>query len=428
MSELTTSAPVEKPPASETGVVGWLRANLFNSWLNSVLTVVCVAFIVYAVSKIVPWAFFKATWVSQGLDATGKAITPDQCRAAGGACWAIVHEKGRFTLFGRYSYIEQWRPALAILTFVGLVGVSCYRRFWGNALLTAWGMQVFVWTALLWGGNPAAWTAIVLTVATLALAAFKRFRGPAVITAGGFAVFIWLVVLFGGMINDPQNGFFNLKYVSHEEWGGLPLTLLMSMIAIVFGYPMGIILALGRRSHLPVARAVCVAYIELIRGVPLISVLFMASFMIPLFFPEGVSIDKLLRAQIGFTLFLGAYLAEVIRGGLQAIPKGQYEAADALGLGYWTKMRKIILPQALRLVIPPMVNSFISTFKDTSLVIVIGLFDLLSAGKAALTDPPWRSFYIEMYVFLALIYFAFCFTMSKFSQRLEYDLRKGTSR
>jgi general L-amino acid transport system permease protein len=416
MSELTTSAPAEKPPVTETGVIGWLRANLFNSWLNSILTVLSLALIFFIVSKLVPWALVKSTWVG----------TPDQCRANGGACWAIVGEKGRFTLFGRYSYVEQWRPALAILMFVGLVGISCYRRFWGAALITAWGMLVFVWATLMWGGNPAIWTAILVTVAVAGFSAFKRFRGPALMTGWAFAGFIWLVVLFGGMFNG--NGFFNLKYVSHEEWGGLPLTLLMSMIAIVFGYPMGIILALGRRSHLPVARAVCVAYIELIRGVPLISVLFMASFMIPLFLPEGANIDKLLRAQIGFTLFLGAYLAEVIRGGLQAIPKGQYEAADALGLGYWTKMRKIILPQALRLVIPPMVNSFISTFKDTSLVIVIGLFDLLSAGKAALTDPPWRSFYIEMYLFLALIYFAFCFTMSKFSQRLEHDLRKGTSR
>lgn len=365
MSVQTTSAPIEKPPVTEVGVIGWLRANLFNSPFNSVLTIACFALIVYILQAILPWALFKAVWSG----------TPKDCQVEGvGACWAVISEKNRFTLFGRYTYDEQWRPAVAILLFLGLIGLSCFRRFWGKALIWAWVSQVFIWAVLMWGG-----------------------------------------VL-------------GLKFVSHEQWGGLPLTLMMSVVAIVVAYPIGIVLALGRRSDMPVARSLCVAYIELIRGVPLISVLFMASIMIPLFFPEGVTVDKLLRAQIGFTMFLAAYLAEVVRAGLQAIPKGQYEAADALGLGYWAKMRLIVLPQALRLVIPPMVNSFISTFKDTSLVIIIGLVDLLNAGKIAVNDPPWRSFYVEMYVYIALIYFAFCFTMSKFSQRLERDLSKATSR
>lgn len=365
MSVQTTSAPVEKPPASEVGVVGWLRANLFNSPFNSVLTIACIALIVFILQAVLPWAVFKAVWSG----------TPKDCQVEGtGACWAVIGEKNRFTLFGRYTYAEQWRPGLAILLFLGLIGVSCFRRFWSKALIWAWVAQLFIWAILMWGG-----------------------------------------VL-------------GLSYVSHEQWGGLPLTLMMSALAIAVAYPIGIVLALGRRSDMPVARSLCVAYIELIRGVPLISVLFMASVMIPLFFPEGVTVDKLLRAQIGFTMFLAAYLAEVVRAGLQAIPKGQYEAADALGLGYWAKMRLIVLPQALRLVIPPMVNSFISTFKDTSLVIIIGLVDLLNAGKIAVNDPPWRSFYVEMYVYIALIYFAFCFTMSKFSQRLERDLSKATSR
>ena len=193
-------------------------------------------------------------------------------------------------------------------------------------------------------------------------------------------------------------------------------------------FPIGILAALGRRSDLPVIKSVCVVYIELIRGVPLISVLFMASVMLPLFLPEGVTIDKLLRALVGITLFTGAYLAEAIRGGLQALPPGQYEAADALGLGYWQKTRHIVLPQAIRMVIPPLVNQFISMFKDTSLVIIIGLYDLLTTTKTAMTDPAWRVFYVEAYIFTALIYFAFSFFMSRYSLYLERHLNTGVRR
>ncbi|MGQ9372212.1 amino acid ABC transporter permease, partial [Azospirillum sp. ST 5-10] len=210
-------------------------------------------------------------------------------------------------------------------------------------------------------------------------------------------------------------GVFGLSYVENAYWGGLPLTLILSVIGLAVAFPVSILLALGRRSDLPAVKAVCVAYIELIRGVPLISLLFMASVMFPLFLPTGVNIDKLLRAQIAFILFAAAYMAEAIRGGLQAIPKGQYEAADSLGLGYWQKMGKIILPQALAISIPPLVNTFISSFKDTSLVIIIGLYDLLGTAKAALTDPAWRGYYREAYLFIGLIYWCFCFFMSKYS-------------
>ncbi len=364
----TESAPVEKPPVTSTGVIGWLRANLFNTWYNSVITLVVAYGLYEGLAALIPWAFINALWSSTAEECAQVAAT------IGGACWSIIPEKGRFTLFGRYTYEEQWRPALAMGYFVALVGVSCFRSLWGRWLFWAWLSVVPVWGVLMWGGV------------------------------------------------------FGLEYVSHESWGGLPLTLGMSVVAIVVAYPIGIVLALGRRSDLPVARSLCVAYIELIRGVPLISVLFMASVMIPLFFPAGVTPDKLLRAQIGFTMFLAAYLAEVVRGGLQAVPKGQYEAADALGLGYWQKVRLIVLPQALRLVIPPMVNSFISTFKDTSLVLIVGRVDLLNAGSVAARDPVWRAFTIEMYVFIGLIYWVFCFTMSKFSQSLEKDLNKANQR
>jgi general L-amino acid transport system permease protein len=214
-------------------------------------------------------------------------------------------------------------------------------------------------------------------------------------------------------------GLLGLSFVSQDRWGGLPVTLILATFGLAFGFPLGILVALGRRSKLPAIRSLSVLYVELIRGVPLVSLLFMASVMFPLFMPAGFNIDKLLRAQIAIILFAGAYLAEVIRGGLQAVPSGQYEAADALGLSYWRKNRLIVLPQAIRHVIPPLVNTFIAFFKDTSLVLIIGIFDLLTTAKTAIIDPAWQQFSVEVYIFVAAIYFVFCFAMSRYSRSLE---------
>ena len=220
-------------------------------------------------------------------------------------------------------------------------------------------------------------------------------------------------------------GVLGLDYVENRLWGGLPLTLILSVVGLVAAFPAAVLLALGRRSELPLVRWLSIAYIELIRGVPLVSLLFMAAVMLPIMLPAGMTVDKLLRAQIAFILFAAAYLAEVVRGGLQAIPRGQYEAADALGLGYWQKMGRIILPQALAVAIPPIVNTVIAFFKDTSLVIVIGLLDLLSTAKSAISDPAWHGFYRESYLFIAVIYWGFCFGLSRYSQWLERDLKRG---
>jgi general L-amino acid transport system permease protein len=220
-------------------------------------------------------------------------------------------------------------------------------------------------------------------------------------------------------------GVLGLPYVENERWGGLMLTLLLATFGIAFAFPISILLALGRRSRLPVVRALSVLWIELVRGVPLISLLFMASVMLPLFLPEGVTIDKLLRALIAMIVFAAAYLAEVVRGGLQALPHGQEEAADALGLSYWKKTAFVVLPQALRIAIPPLVNTFIAFFKDTSLVVIIGLFDLLTSIKVALTEPAWSGFGVEAYLFASLVYFAFCVAMSRYSQDLERSLARG---
>jgi general L-amino acid transport system permease protein len=238
-------------------------------------------------------------------------------------------------------------------------------------------------------------------------------------------VLVWAIALaLIGLL--MWGGVPGLPFVSQERWGGLPVTLILATFGLAFGFPLGIIVALGRRSKLPAIRSLCVLYVELIRGVPLISLLFMASVMFPLFMPDGFNIDKLLRAQIAVVLYAGAYLAEVIRGGLQAVPRGQHEAADSIGLSYWQKQRLIVLPQAIRHVIPPLVNTFIAFFKDTSLVLIIGIFDLLTTAKTAIIDPAWQAFSVEVYVFVALIYFAFCFAMSRYSRQLETQDKAGT--
>ncbi len=288
---------------------------------------------------------------------------PQACRAASGACWGFIVEKHRLIAFGTYPYEEHWRPALASLIVIGLwVLTATARRWW---LVPVWIIGLALVGVLMWGG------------------------------------------------------IFGLSYVENERWGGLILTLLLTTFGLAFAFPLSILLALGRRSGLPVVRALCVAYIELIRGVPLISVLFMASVMLPLFLPAGISVDKLLRAQVALILFAAAYLAEVVRGGLQAIPRHQYESASALGLRYWEMTGFVILPQALRIAVPPLVNTCIGFFKDTSLVLIIGLFDLLSTIKVSLNDPAWTGFGVEAYLFAAAVYFIFCYSLSLYSRRLE---------
>ncbi len=353
----------------------WARANLFGSWWSTAITLVLGYVILRALFGLFEWGVVNAIW-SVPYGPTGLANTASCQNAKGiGACWAVLGDKYRLILFGRYPYDEQWRPAVAVLLFIGLYVVSGMRRFWRRELALVWIVTLTIVGMLMWGG------------------------------------------------------ILGLTPVSEDYWGGLPITLILFTFGIALAFPLAVLVALGRRStRLPAVKLLCVLYVELIRGVPLISVLFMASVMFPLFMPAGVNIDKLLRAQIAFILFAAAYLAEIVRGGLQALPKGQAEAADALGLSYWKKTGLIILPQALRLVIPPLVNTFIGFFKDTSLVLIIGLFDLLTMGKVALSDPPWQSFSTEVYIGLAAVYIAFCYAMSKYSRNLERDTNRARAR
>lgn len=365
----------ERPPAGTTGPVGWLRANLFGTWLSTTVTLLLGWLVLRWAWGLIDWGVVNAVW-SVPQTAQG-GPDPARCRAlqGAGACWAVIGDKARFILFGQYPYAQQWRPGLCVLLFIALYAVSANRRFWRRELGYVWVAVLAAILALMWGG------------------------------------------------------FAGLAFVPNDQWGGLPITLLLSTFGLALAFPLAVLVALGRRSReLPVVRLLCVLYVELIRGVPLISLLFMASVMFPLFMPEGMNPDKLLRAQVAFILFAAAYLAEVVRGGLQALPKGQTEAADALGLSYWAKVRLVVLPQALRLVIPPLVNTFIGFFKDTSLVLIIGLTDLLTAGKVALADPVWSGFAREVYLFLAVIYFAFCFAMSRYSRGLETHLASARTR
>lgn len=340
-------------------MIGWLRANLFSSPLNAALTVMALAFLWLAVPPLVDWALLDADW-------TG--TTRDDCRGAG-ACWVFVRVRFDQFVYGFYPESERWRVDIGFL-------------------LLAAGIAPFVMPTI------------------------KRGHWPAVFLFGVYPLVAFF--LFAG-------GAFGLPPVPTERWGGLMLTLVIAGVGIGASLPIGVLLALGRRSAMPVIRVLCVMFIEFWRGIPLITVLFMASVMLPLFLPQGATIDKLLRALIGVALFAGAYMAEVVRGGLQAIPRGQYEAAEALGLGYWTSMARVILPQALRIVVPGMANVAIALFKDTTLVLIISLFDFLGMIQAALTDPEWLGFAAEGYVFAAAVYWVFCFAMSRYSRRLESD-------
>ena len=291
-----------------------------------------------------------------------------------GACWGVVAEKGRLIVFGRYPFDEQWRPLIASVLLVVLLAGSCLRPFWR------------AWLALAW------------------------------------------IVVFGAFFVLMRGGVWGLTPVETARWGGLPLTLLLASVSLAVAFPLAVLLALGRTSPLPAIRAVCVVFVELVRGVPLISVLFMASFILPLFMPQGSTIDVLVRVLIGMTLFTAAYLSEVVRAGLQSLPKGQIEAAQSIGLGYWQMQRKIVLPQALRTVVPAIVNTFIGAFKDTSLVTIVSLYDLTGAVQLALGDADWRKFFLEGQLFVAAIYFIACFSMSRYSGWLEQHLNTGTRR
>ena len=356
----TETIPQAPPPLSTRGWIGWLRENLFSSPLNAALTIGALYVLYLLVPPLVQWTIIEAVW-------TGTSNA--DCKGIDGACWAIIPARFGQFIYGFYPEAERWRADLVFILFCINVAPILSDRLPGRTF-------------------------------------------AALFIVSGFPIVAGLI-LFGGI---------GLEAVPTDRWGGLLLTLVLAIVSILFSLPLGILLALGRRSEMPIVSTFSIAFIEICRAVPLITVLFMASFMLPLFLPEGVNFNELLRALIGVTIFASAYMAEVVRGGLQALPKGQTEAAQALGLTYWQAMRLIIMPQALKIVIPGIVNTFISLFKDTSLVSIIGLFDLLLVAKSSVTDPKWLGLEHEAYIFTALLYFIFCFGMSRYSLWLEGKL------
>ncbi len=376
-----TPIPAREPPASSVGVVGWVRTHLFSSWFNSVLTVLILWSLLQIVLPALQWLFLDASWGGANSDACKTDfISPEDGEHyrvdAPGACWTFTKVRFVQIMFGLYFAAhpsEVWRPVLMFALFGGLMAPLF--------------MPAFRWK----------WQLGVFTLLVFPFIAFALVHGE------------WL----------------GLPVAETNEWGGFMLTFFLAVGGIVLALPIGIVMALGRRSDLPIIRSLCVFYIELWRAAPLITILFMASNLLPLFFPSGVDFDKVVRALIAITMFQSAYTAEAIRGGLQAIPKGQGEAASALGMGYWKNTGFIILPQAMKISIPGIVNTFIELFKDTTLVGIIGLHDFLGSAQIAARSPDWKGYDFEAYVYVALIFFMCCFAMSKYSQHLERKLDTG---
>jgi general L-amino acid transport system permease protein len=346
-----------EPPPRPGGLLAWVRRSFFSSVPSAVATLVVVAGLVWFFPRALDWLVLRAVW------------RPDYeaCRALDhhAACWGFVAEKHRLVLFGRYPYAEQWRPLVGTALFLVALAASAHPRAWRRWLLLAW-VPVLV---------------------------------------------VFYVLIRGGVLG--------LSRVDPSEWGGLPLTVVLTAVVVAASIPIGIVLALGRRSQMPLVRGLSTLYIELVRGVPLITVLFVASFLFPLLLPQGLKLEALARVALAMTFFQAAYMAEVVRAGLQALPRGQGEAAEALGLSWWRIQRRVILPQALVLVIPSFVNSLLSTFLDTSLVTVVSIYDLTGSLRLALGDPQWRNFFLEGYLFVGSIYFVSCFAMSRYSHWLE---------
>ncbi|MEK9671671.1 MAG: amino acid ABC transporter permease [Rhodospirillaceae bacterium] len=355
--------PSLPPPSSVKGPIAWAKENLFGSITNTLLTLLALYFLYKIIPALAQWMYVDAVFTGESRN---------DCRAqAPGACWAFIGSRLKLFIYGFYPEPERWRVNLsAVLLILALIPV-------------------------LFDNVPHRGKALIYSCVYPLIAA-------------------WLLV-----------GGFGLTRVPTDQFGGLMLNVVIGVTGIVFSLPIGICLALGRRSNLPIIRILSVSFIEFIRGVPLITLLFVAAVMLSYFVPPGTNFDLLVRMLIMVTLFASGYMAEVIRGGLQAIPRGQYEAADAMGLKYWQSMRLIVLPQALKISIPGIVNTFIGLYKDTTLVIVIGRLDILGIGNSSLADSKWQGLSTEVYVFVAVFFFISCFLMSRYSLYLEKKLHSG---
>ena len=367
--------PPQPPPTKMTGALGWLRDNLLSTPFDIALTILIVLPLAWAIPELVKFLFLDAVWSGSDRDACLESVQHREI----GACWPFVWERLPYFIYGSYPISERWR----VDVFFAMLAVGIVWLLWLNAPRRDLGMVYFF---------------VVLPISSF------------ILLTGWSAI--------------------GLRPVDTVLWGGVLVTIVVAAVGIVVSLPLGILLALGRRSHMPVVRSLSVIFIEFVRGVPLVTVLFMASVMLPLFVPEQLSPDKLVRALIGIALFASAYMAEVVRAGLQAIPRGQYEGAMAVGLRYWQMMRLVILPQALKVTIPNIVNTYIGLFKDTTLVFIVGIFDLLRTIEVARIDPKWASPVISTtgYVVAAIFYLVFCYGMSRYARAMEARLARGDRR
>ena len=415
------------PPPSSVGIVGWMRENLFSGWFNSVLTVLSVAFIAWIVVGITPW-LISPTWSGESLSNCRELLAAAGRDAGhgGGACWGIIRERWLQLLFGFYPSELYWRPILTFVLLAGALAPVLFSERVPRQMIWLTAAYPFLMPWLLWGGTiwmpigAAAGFVLGYFVLRYASASFGSLIG---VIAAVIAALVWWLLIMGPVV-DGLAGIMPLalESVASRNFGGFMLSLTIGVVAIGCSLPLGILLALGRQSNLLIVKTICVGFIEFIRGVPLITLLFVASTLLNIFMPPGTNFDIILRVMIMVTLFSAAYMAEVIRGGLAALPKGQYEGADSLGLNYWQAQRLIIMPQALKISIPAIVSNFIGIFKDTTLVSVIGLLDPLGLSTAIRADQSWIGVLWELYGFIALLFFIFCFSMSRYSMYLERKL------
>lgn len=421
-----TMLPEQEPPLAEKGVIKWIRENLFPTWLNAILTVVSIYFIYLAVSGILPW-LMNSVWRAESLTECREILNAQGLNSSNGACGAVLSGRWHQLVFGYYPSELYWRPLLAIVLFlIGIAPVLFQGLPRKMLLLSAAVPLVCFW--LLWGGS--VWLPVTIALGFVlgyfAMGLAGKFVSPlaGIIAAIVVPLLFWLFAA-GWVIGILQDlAPLRIEAVPSRAFGGFMLSAVIGLSAIILSLPLGILLALARQSDLFIIKTSAVVFIEVIRGVPLIVWLFTAQLLLNYFLPPGTNFDLTLRVIIMVTLFASAYIAEVVRGGLAALPTGQYEGADSLGLDYWRSMRLIILPQALKISIPGIVNTFIGLFKDTTLVVFIGLFDPLGIANAIRATTEWNGIYWELFIFIGLMFFVACFSMGRYSLYLEKKLQR----
>lgn len=416
----------QAPPASQVGIVRWMRENLFSGPLNTILTLLSLYAIYFLVSLVGPW-LMRSVWNANSLDECRAIVAAKYGEGVEGACFALIRERWNQLLFGFYPRELYWRP---VLTFVLMLVAFAPALFPSLPRKMLWFTAVFpaVGFWLLWGGPVWLPITIVLGLAATGYVGLMVAKWRGMLFGALAAVAVFILIFFFPVRSGIESALesmlpLSIQKLQSDDMGGFLLSLTIGISGIVFSLPIGILLALGRQSDMPLVKYICVGFIEIIRGVPLITLLFTASLLLNYFLPPGTNFDIILRVIIMVTLFAAAYMAEVIRGGLAALPRGQYEAADALGLNYWQAQQHIIMPQALKVSIPNIVSNFIGLFKDTTLVIFIGLLDPLALISAIRANTAWSGTYWEPIIFVGFLFFIVCFSMSRYSMYLENKLK-----